>query len=172
MYERRHRYSLSSVAEEKLQKSTLGKIGKHNVVIAVLPNGEYGTSSTASFARDMMHSSPNVRIGLMVGIGGGAPSSNNNIRLGDIVVGAPRDMQSGVFQYDFGKPIQRQSFQPTGVLNQPPMELRTSINGIKAEYKRKGHRIDQAISAILEENPRLRREYARPDITSDKLDQK
>ena len=49
---------------------TLGKVGKHNVVIAVLPDGEYGTSSAASVARDMLHSFPNVRIGLMVGIGG------------------------------------------------------------------------------------------------------
>jgi hypothetical protein len=53
---------------------TLGKVGKHNIVIAVLPDGEYGTSSAASVARDMLHSFPNVRIGLMVSIGGGAPS--------------------------------------------------------------------------------------------------
>ena len=53
---------------------TLGKVGKHNVVIAVLPDGEYGTSTATSVARDMLHSFPNIRIGLMVGIGGGAPS--------------------------------------------------------------------------------------------------
>lgn len=85
---------------------TLGKIGKHNVVIAVLPEGEYGISSAASVARDMLHSFPNVRIGLMVGIGGGAPSAKHDIRLGDIVVSAPRDGKGGVFQYDFGKTIQ------------------------------------------------------------------
>ena len=90
---------------------TLGKIGKHNVVIAVLPEGEYGISSAASVARDMLHSFPNVRIGLMVGIGGGAPSLKHDIRLGDIVVSAPRDGKGGVFQYDFGKTIQDQSFQ-------------------------------------------------------------
>ncbi|KAM5529339.1 WD domain-containing protein [Fusarium oxysporum f. sp. phaseoli] len=54
---------------------TLGKVGKHNVVIAVLPDNEYGKSSAASVARDMLHSFPNVRIGLMVGIAGGAPSN-------------------------------------------------------------------------------------------------
>jgi len=70
---------------------TLGKVGKHNVVIAVLPDGEYGTSSAASVARDMPHSFPNVRIGLMAGIGGGAPSRKHDIRLGDFVVSAPRD---------------------------------------------------------------------------------
>ena len=53
---------------------TLGRVGEHNVVIAVLPDGEYGTSSAGSVARDMLHSFPNVRIGLMVGIGGGEPN--------------------------------------------------------------------------------------------------
>jgi hypothetical protein len=47
---------------------TLGKVGKQNVAIAVLPDGEYGLSTAASVARDMLHSFPNVRIGLMVGI--------------------------------------------------------------------------------------------------------
>jgi hypothetical protein len=35
----------------------LGKIGSHNVVVAVLPDGEYGTTSTAAVARDMLHAS-------------------------------------------------------------------------------------------------------------------
>jgi nucleoside phosphorylase len=60
---------------------TLGKVGKHNVIIAVLPHGEYGISSATSVAKDMLHSFPNVRIGLMVGIGGGAPSPKHDIRL-------------------------------------------------------------------------------------------
>jgi nucleoside phosphorylase len=76
---------------------TLGRIGKHNVAIAVLPNGEYGTSSAAGVARDMLHSFLNIRIRLMVGIGGGALTPKHDIRLGDIVVSAPRDGKGGVF---------------------------------------------------------------------------
>ncbi|XHG06087.1 hypothetical protein AWENTII_009296 [Aspergillus wentii] len=53
---------------------TLGRIDKHNVVIAVQPDGEYGISSAASLVRDMLHSFPNIRISLMVGTGGGAPN--------------------------------------------------------------------------------------------------
>jgi hypothetical protein len=45
---------------------TLGKIGKHNVVLAVLPDGEYGIAAAASVAGDLLHSFPHVRIGLMV----------------------------------------------------------------------------------------------------------
>ncbi|KAF2176589.1 purine and uridine phosphorylase [Zopfia rhizophila CBS 207.26] len=148
---------------------TLGKIGKHNVVIAVLPDGEYGISSVAGVARDMLHSFPNIRIGLMVGVGGGAPSSKHDIRLGDIVVSSPRDGKGGVFQYDFGKTIQDQSFRPTGFLNQPPGVLRAAVNGLKAQYESEGHRLEEAIDSILEKKPRLRQEYKRPDPSSDSL---
>jgi hypothetical protein len=128
---------------------TLGKVGRHNVVIAVLPDGEYGTASAATVARDMLHSFPNIRIGLMVGIGGGAPTPKHNIRLGDIVVGAPRDGNGGIFQYDFGKTIQDQSFRTTGFLNQPPAVLRTAMNGLKAQYESEGHQLEAAINNIL-----------------------
>ncbi|KAM6488247.1 ankyrin repeat protein [Trichoderma sp. SZMC 28011] len=149
---------------------TLGSIGKHNLVIATLPLGEYGIASAATVARDMMHSFPNVRIGLMVGIGGGAPSEHHDIRLGDIVVSAPRDGSGGLHQYDFGKNIQDQScLTTTGFLNQPPTVLRTALAGLQAQYERKGHRIEQAVNSVLEKNKRLRRQYSRPDQSSDRL---
>ncbi|RYP75133.1 hypothetical protein DL771_002594 [Monosporascus sp. 5C6A] len=147
----------------------LGRIGKHNVVIAVLPDGEYGTSSAASAARDMLHSFPNTRIGLMVGIGGGAPSPSHDIRLGDIVVSAPRDGKGGVFQYDFGETIQNQTFRPTGFLDQPPMVLRAAVNGLKTKYEEEGHRLEDAINNVLQKNPRLRKKYQRPDPSTDRL---
>jgi nucleoside phosphorylase len=148
---------------------TLGKVGKHNVVIAVLPDGEYGTSSAARVGSDMLHSFPNVRIGLMVGIGGGAPSPKHDIRLGDIVVSAPRDGKGGVFQYDFGTTIQDWSFQPTGFLNQPPVLLRAAVNDLEAQYKIEGHQLEDVINGILEKKPRLRKDYKRPDLRSDRL---
>lgn len=147
----------------------LGSIGKHNVVIAVLPIGEYGTSAAANAARDMLRSFYNVRIGLMVGIGGGAPSQKHDIRLGDVVVSAPRDGNSGVFQYDFGKAIQGQSFRMTGFLNQPPGLLRAAVNGLKARYEINGHQIEQDINRCLQKRPRLRSKYTRPSPDSDRL---
>ncbi|KAF6844297.1 pfs domain-containing protein [Colletotrichum musicola] len=98
------------VAQHDNNSYVLGKIGNHNVVIAALPDGQYGTTSAATVARDMLHSFPNVRIGLMVGIGGGAPSQKHDIRLGDVVVSSPGNGNGGVFQYDFGKTIQNCKF--------------------------------------------------------------
>lgn len=148
---------------------TLGRIGKHNVVIAVLPDGEYGTTSAARAASDMLHSFCNIRIGFMVGIGGGAPSANHDIRLGDIVVSSPCDGHSGVLQYDFGKTIQDQSFRRTMFLNQPPVILRTAVNDLKARYERWGHKLEEAVNIVLDKNKRLRPEYERPDLRNDRL---
>lgn len=148
---------------------TVGKIGRHNVVIAVLPYGEYGIHSAANVARDMLHSFPNVRIGLMVGIGGGAPTSKRDIRLGDIVVSAPCDGTGGVFQYDFGKTMQNEAFQTTGFLNQPPTALRAVISGLRSEYEIEGHKLEEAVIGALDKKPRLRKKYRRPDPGSDRL---
>ncbi|KAL3429112.1 hypothetical protein BDV09DRAFT_203300 [Aspergillus tetrazonus] len=148
---------------------TLGRIAEHNVVIAVLPDGEYGTAAAATVATNIQNSFPNIRIGLLVGIGGGVPSERHDIRLGDVVVSAPRDGKGGVFQYDFGKTMQGRSFQHTRFLNQPPMALRTALTGLQARYKRKGHHIERAIDSILNRNPRLRQEYERPPGNADTL---
>uniref|UniRef100_L2FQ15 Nacht and ankyrin domain protein n=1 Tax=Colletotrichum fructicola (strain Nara gc5) TaxID=1213859 RepID=L2FQ15_COLFN len=145
-----------------------GRIGQHNVVIAVLPDGEYGTSSAATVVRDMVHSFPNIRIGLMVGIGGGAPTSKDDVRLGDIVVSAPRGGNSGVFEYDFGKTIQEQAFQHTRHLDQPPNVVRTAVTNLQAQYERKGHNIQEAVTDITGKNKRLRK-YRRPDHSTDVL---
>ncbi|KAM5521104.1 hypothetical protein FOXYSP1_14994 [Fusarium oxysporum f. sp. phaseoli] len=148
---------------------TLGKIGKHNVVIAVLPHGEYGISSATGVAKDMLNSFPNVRFGLMVGIGGGAPTPEHDIRLGDVVVSASGHGKGGVFQYDFVKAVQGQEFQETGFLNQPPTILRAAVHGLLTQYKRKGHQLDKHINDILVENPRLENEFQRPESSTDRL---
>jgi nucleoside phosphorylase len=148
---------------------TLGRIGKHNIVIAVLPDGEYGISSATGVVKDMLHSFPDIRMCLMVGIGGGAPTSKVDIRLGDVVVSSPRNGSGSVFQYDFGKTIQDQSFQTTGFLNEPPSVLRTAMNGLKAQYEIKGHRIKEAIAGVLDKNLRLQKKYGRPSSNSDRL---
>ncbi len=159
----------SFVSPNDTNDYTLGKIGNHNVVIAVLPDGEYGTASAANVATNMLNSFHNIRIGLMVGIGGGVPSESHDIRLGDIVVGSPRDGTAGVFQYDFGKSIQGQTFHYTRFLNQPPTILRTAMTGLRAQYIRKGHELQEAVNSILEQNPRLRRDYGRPPQYTDRL---
>ncbi|KAF5688820.1 ankyrin repeat-containing protein [Fusarium circinatum] len=148
---------------------TLGRIGRHNIVIAVIPYGEYGMSRAATVATDIIRTFPNIRIGLMVGIGGGAPSPRHDIRLGDIVVNAPREGKASVLQYDFGKTIQDRKFQRTGFMNQSPLVLRSAVSGLMAEYEMEGHRLKEDVDEALKRYPRLQRKYGRPDQISDRL---
>lgn len=147
----------------------LGSIGVHNVVIATLPDGEYGTVSAAQVAANMLNSFPNVRVGLMVGIGGGAPSTKNDIRLGDLVVGVPRDGERGVFQYDFGKTVQGKKFQVTALLDQPSAVLRGAVAAMQAKHTLSRPQIHEDVEAALRKNPRLVGEFARPPLESDRL---
>ncbi|EXL39950.1 hypothetical protein FOCG_17452 [Fusarium oxysporum f. sp. radicis-lycopersici 26381] len=156
------------VAQNDNNNYALGRIGSHNIVIAVLPDGEYGTAVAAAVARDMLGSFPNIRIGLLVGIGGGAPSPKHDIRLGDIVVSSRDGGKGGVFQYDFGKTIQNQSFQETGFLDQPPMVLRTAVSALKGRYELKGHRLNEDVDMALKKIKK-RKKYSRPPANSDRL---
>lgn len=147
----------------------LGRIGNHNVVIAALPHSQYGLVSAATVARDMARSFPNVRFGLMVGIGGGAPSSKHDIRLGDIVVSSPGFGTGGVLQSDYGKILQDKGLTVTGHLNQPPQCLLTAVALLESDYELEGHHIDAQIDDILEKNRRLRAKYRKPEASTDRL---
>ncbi|KPA36758.1 hypothetical protein FLAG1_10456, partial [Fusarium langsethiae] len=117
----------------------------------------------------MLRSFPNIRFGLMVGIGGGAPSAKHDIRLGDVVVSTRGSGKGGVFQYDYGKAIQERSFVTTGSLNQPPQLLLTALSGLEAEYELEGHQLNAHVDRALEQWPRLRQKYSRPPSDSDRL---
>ena len=97
---------------------TLGRTGKHGIVIACLPNGEYGIASATAVPTQPLATFHSIRFGLMVGIGGGIPNSNADIRLGDVVVGKPIGTHGGVVQYDYGKALNGGRFERTGMLNQ------------------------------------------------------
>ncbi|RBA14578.1 hypothetical protein FPRO05_13389 [Fusarium proliferatum] len=143
---------------------TLGRIGKHNVVMAIMPKEEVGTTTAATVARDMLRTFPNIRFGLMVGIGGGAPTAEHDIRLGDVVVNT-----RGVFQYDYDKEIQGRTFQTRGSLNKPPQLLLTAISALGAEYELKGHELNKRIETVLQQYPRLRKKYSRPSSDTDRF---
>ncbi|KAL7754888.1 hypothetical protein ACKLNR_015228 [Fusarium oxysporum f. sp. zingiberi] len=160
---------LETIADNDNNNYALGKIGKHNVVMAVLPKSEYGTTTAATVARDMLRSFPNIRFGLMVGIGGGVPSAKHDIRLGDVVVSTRGNGRGGVFQYDYGKAIQEHAFVTTGSLNQPPQLLLTALSGLEAEYELERHQLSAHVDRVLEQRPRLRQKYSRPPPDSDRL---
>jgi nucleoside phosphorylase len=109
---------------------TLGQIGEHNVVVACLPDGQTGTTSAAAVAMQMKSAFKSIRFGLMVGIGGGVPSEEADIRFGDVVVSRPHKTYGGVVQYDFGKATPS-GFERTGFLNTPPTILLNTLSKMR-----------------------------------------
>lgn len=160
--------ALSTVSSHDSNTYSLGRMGDHYIVVACLPKGRYGIASAAAVAKDMLRSFESIRIGLMVGIGGGAPSKKHDIRLGDVVVGCPVWRTGGVLPYNFGKAVQGQEFEVTGGLNSPPMVLLTALNQLDMFHERKGNRIADTVPTMVDKNPRLREKYQHPGAEKDR----
>jgi nucleoside phosphorylase len=138
---------LESQPKDDGNNYTLGSIGGHNVVIACLPR--YGTNNAAVAGISMQRTFSNLRFGVMVGIGGGIPSSENDIRLGDIAVSLPSGQAGGVIQHDMGKK-EDTGFRPTGFLNSPPTLLLTAISKLRAT-RTLGREIMNIVNGIFSE---------------------
>ncbi|KAJ4984272.1 hypothetical protein SVAN01_10241 [Stagonosporopsis vannaccii] len=141
---------------------TCGSIGEHNVVTACLPNGRIGTNSAAAVAAQMQSAFTSIQFGLMVGIGGGVPSEEVDIRLGDVVVSSPHETHGGVVQYDMGKTVPG-GLERTGSLNAPPTILLNAVANLQAKHIRRKGTLQAHVSRI-EAVAGFERNAAGPDV--------
>lgn len=143
----------------------------HNVVIASFPAKRPGTVTAADVARLMVTTFPSIRLGLMVGIGGGVPSPND-VRLGDIVVSQGSGTTGGVVQYDLGKE-EEGGFRRQGQLNSPPAALLSAITALEARGPESVliKAVMRATSKIQKTNLNLKNEptYAYQGAKNDRL---
>ncbi|GFF25367.1 isoform 2 of ankyrin repeat domain-containing protein 50 [Aspergillus udagawae] len=148
----------------------LGRIGKHYVVIACLPGGQYGACAATTVADNMVRTfSRSLRIGLMVGVGGGIPSTDHDIRLGDIVISCPTGSYGGVVQYDMGKVTADGVFCRTGSLNSPPRPLLTAVNNMRAAELTDDPRYPEYLQRAIRRTRRTQANFGRPSPQSDRL---
>ncbi|KAJ3956342.1 hypothetical protein N0V92_007124 [Colletotrichum tropicale] len=148
----------------------LGLMRGHKMVIACLPDGVYGTTPAATVAKDMLRTFKSIRFGLLVGVGGGAPSLDDDIRLGDVVVSKPTGTNGGVIQYDRGK-TKEHEFERTGSLNAPPNALLTALSRLQARQSLGESDIPQFLSEAAEKikKPKIRRKYTFQGESNDHL---
>ncbi|KFY59487.1 hypothetical protein V497_04256 [Pseudogymnoascus sp. VKM F-4516 (FW-969)] len=133
---------------------SFGRIGVHNLVIACLPAGIMGNTSATTVASNMKRSFP-IKIGLMVGIGGGVPSKKSDIRIGDVAVSQPTGSHGGVFQWDYGKTEQGGEFHHSGTLDKPPIALLNALQSLKIYDINKGIPLEDALTTMKTNNPRM-----------------
>lgn len=125
---------------------TLGRIGRHNVVIAGLPSGHYGLNNATRVANNMLWTFPSIDRRLMVGIGGAAPDLLD-IRLGDVVV------SSQVIHYDFGKAMPNGHFQTTATSTRPPESLLNTIASLQSTPGTLPARLCSILDEKISRNP-------------------
>lgn len=147
----------------------LGRIGRQNVAIACLPSGVTGNTSAAIVASHIRSTFPSIIFGLMVGVGGGAPSVENDIRLGDVVISKPAETSGGVIQYDFGKTVQEGRFVRTGSLNRPPDVLLNAVSSLHARHMMEEAELPRHLSQMLSKYPKLQKTSAYQGAQQDHL---
>ncbi|CAN9172704.1 unnamed protein product [Alternaria alternata] len=140
----------------------LGSIGGHNVAIVCLPAGRIGNNPAAAVATQMRATFKKIRFGLMVGIGGGVPSAEADVRLGDVVVSQPQGKHGGVVQYDAGKTTPS-GFERTGSLNSSPQVLLAAVAKVRANELRGRSKLCEH-TAKLESIAKFQRSKAGPDV--------
>jgi nucleoside phosphorylase len=150
---------------------SFGRIHQHNVVIASLPYGIYGTVTASKTALQVIHTFPNIKFGLMIGIGAGIPRPTGpDIRLGDIVISKPGANHGGVVQHDFKKERPGDRWEPTGHLNNPPDILLRALGQMEAKCIRGKSRIPDFLKESLARVPEdIRFRFAHPGFEKDRL---
>ncbi|KAL8983784.1 MAG: hypothetical protein Q9205_002071 [Flavoplaca limonia] len=116
-----------------------GKIGEHKVVVACLPSGRSGNVNAGHLTGPLFHTFPNIKITLLVGIGGGVPRQEpqdplEDIYLGDVVIGWPGDGTPAVVQYDLGR-WKVDGFEQRGSVDQPGWHLTQALDIVISNHE-------------------------------------
>ncbi|KIM96578.1 hypothetical protein OIDMADRAFT_132188 [Oidiodendron maius Zn] len=142
----------------------LGRIGVHNVAVAGPPRGAQGKAAIADVVGRIRLTFKNIRVGLLVGIGGGVPHfPKHDVRLGDVVVGAP-EVGPSVVQYDLGKQLPN-GIEVTRSLNKPPALLLRVVDKVDNQYKMAEEADKDLFTTHLQrfaKLPRMKDQYKRP----------
>ena len=147
---------------------TCGSVGEHNIVIATLPEGIHGNTSGLATGMPMLFAFPNIKFGLLVGIGAGIPNESNDVRLGDVVISRPEGKLGGVFQYDFGK-AKSNGWERTGSLASPPQVLLKALTNMHSEHEMSASSMSKLLEAGINRYPKLARNYTHPGAALDRL---
>ncbi|EAQ89249.1 hypothetical protein CHGG_05868 [Chaetomium globosum CBS 148.51] len=109
--------------------------------------------------RDLLASLPSIRVGLLVGIGGGIarPDEDYDIRLGDVVVSQPDGTTGGVCQYDLIKAKSGDRRERKGFLRPPPTVLLNALASIQADHESTDSKVPNFLQQMLKKNPKMNR---------------
>ncbi|KAI1287177.1 kinesin light chain [Xylaria venustula] len=117
-----------------------GAIAGHNLVMATCPKGMTGNVNAGRLAGPLFATFPNIRMALLVGIGGGIPrpvpsnSSTDDVHVGDVVVGAPGDGKAACIYYQSGRSHPNGRFEMLGTINRPDRVLLNGLERLESDH--------------------------------------
>ncbi|KAH6869398.1 nucleoside phosphorylase domain-containing protein [Thelonectria olida] len=146
-----------------------GRIGDHNIVLAVLPN--MGTNSAAAATASLRSSYTGLRLAILVGICGGVPRiADCDAFLGDVVV------SKSIIQYDYGRQYPGH-FSVKNTVEDSLARANKDIRGLLAVFETElmRERLQAEASEHLKQlqkvarDKRRRANYRYPGTTEDRL---
>ncbi len=128
-----------------------------------MPDWFYGSTEAATTASSLLSSLPEIRIGLLVGIGAGIarPDEGYDIRLGDVVVGKPNKTTGGVYQYDLLKSKLGDKRELMSFLGRPPTVLLKAVACIQADHEQRESKVPRLLQEMLEKSPKMGKQSKR-----------
>ncbi|GKT42725.1 uncharacterized protein ColSpa_02906 [Colletotrichum spaethianum] len=147
---------------------TMGRIGKYDVVLALLPN--MGTAAAAGAAAGVRSSFPRLKLAFLVGVCGGVPGTGpNEVLLGDVIIS--KTIQHGLGKQYPGAFVTKDTVDDN--LGRPVKEIRSLVASFETEMGRQrlqekaGVYLNQLQSAAVRQ--RRRCDYQYPGVAEDKL---
>nr|XP_036576344.1 ankyrin repeat protein [Colletotrichum truncatum]KAF6783069.1 ankyrin repeat protein [Colletotrichum truncatum] len=152
---------------------TTGRIGKYNVVLALLPN--MGGISAASAMASIRSSYTELKLAILVGICGGVPGvgTKTEILLGDVII------SKTVVQYDFGRQHPHKFTRKDTIddnLGRPNKDIRSLLASLETErsFDILQRRTSETLAQIQQEaaqavRKRKRTRYPYPGAAQDML---
>lgn len=118
-----------------------GSAAGHNIVLATCRQGMTGNVNISSITSPLFKTFPNIRMTLLVGIGGGVPQPDfffdplNDLRLGDVVVGWPTSAseRGAVVYYEYGR-SRVDGFEITGTMDKPHPVILNALPSLRLHH--------------------------------------
>lgn len=152
---------------------TCGAMVGHNVVLAACAPGLTGNVNAGRVAGPMFKTFPNIRMAVLVGIGGGVPRTpppddpTEDVHLGDVVVGWPGDGGPSCIYYDLGRWHGDEQFETLGTIDKPDLVLLNALGKLMLDHEMDKSMFDEHRQRLLV--PRHRRKFTRPGLDQDRL---
>ncbi len=149
-------------------------INDHAIVVATCPPGDQGNANAGRLTGSMFKTFPNIKMAVLVGIGGGIPRQPasedplDDIHFGEVVVGWPVDAKPACVYYDRGRTKADGQVEVVGTMQKPDWILGSALTNLVSDHEVGRTTFDKQL-ARLHSPENHAAKFAYPGIEHDRL---